>query len=173
VLVAVSRSAWKAGLLDDLPLRIDEGEVGGLVTAELRGRGVELVGAISTAAVLAAVGWATYLALRRRLDDDELVRLTATVLVALLALGQVLSPQFLVWLIPVVPLVAGARGRWATCLLAIALVVTHVWFPDVYRDYVDYLDAPSTAVLLVRNAVLVGLLVLLAWPRARPRTATP
>ena len=173
VVVAVSRSAWKAGLLDDLPLRIDEGEVGGLVAAELRGRGVELVGAISTAAVIAVIAWATLVALRRRLDEDELVRLVAVVLVALLALGQVLSPQFLVWLLPVVPLVAGRRGRWATGLLALALVVTHVWFPEVYRDYVDLLDAPSTAVLLLRNAILVGLLALLAWPWGRPRGATP
>jgi hypothetical protein len=173
VLVAVSRGAWKAGLLDDLPLRIDEGEVGGLVAAELRGRGVELVGVVSTAAVLAVIGWATIRAFRRRLDDDELVRLAAIVLVAVLALGQVLSPQFLVWLLPVVPLVAGPRGRWATGVLALALVVTHVWFPDVYRDYVDLLDASSTAVLLLRNALLVALLALLAWPRARPRTAAP
>jgi hypothetical protein len=171
VLVAVSRGAWKAGFLDDLPLRIDEGEVGGLVAAELRGRGVEVVGAISTAAVLAVIAWTTLLALRRRLDEDELVRLAAIVLVTLLALGQVLSPQFLVWLIPVVPLVAGPRGRWATGVLALALVVTHVWFPDVYRDYVDLLDAPSTAVLLLRNALLIGLLALLAWPRRRPPSA--
>ena len=173
VLVALSRGAWKAGLLDELPLRIDEGEVGGLVAAELRGRGVELVGAVSTAAVLAVIAWTTLVALRRRLDEDELVRLAAVVLVALLALGQVLSPQFLVWLLPVVPLVAGPRGRWATGLLALALVVTHVWFPDVYRDYVDLLDARSTAVLLLRNAVLIGLLALLVWPARRARrTAT-
>jgi hypothetical protein len=110
-------------------------------------------------------------AVRRRVDDDELVRLVAVTLVALLALGKVLSPQFLIWLLPVVPLVAGRRGRWATGVLAAALVVTHVWFPDVYRDYVDLLDARSTAVLLLRNALLVGLLAILAWPAARDRRA--
>ena len=41
-------------------------------------------------------------------------------------------------------------------------------FPDVYRDYVNQLDARSAAVLLVRNGLLVALLATLAWP-ARPR----
>ena len=35
-----------------------------------------------------------------------------------LALGRVLSPQFVLWLVPLVPLVAARRGRIATALLA-------------------------------------------------------
>ena len=78
-----------------------------------------------------------------------------------------LSPQFVLWLVPLVPLVAARRGRIATALLACALVVTHGWFPHLYRDYVNARGAPETAYLLGRNALLVALLVVLAAPTAR------
>ncbi len=172
-LVAVSRAAWKAGLVDDLPLRVDEGEPGGLVSAQLEGKGVGLVGALSSLAVLGALAGVWWRGIRRDTDPDELVRLVAIAVVALVALGKVLSPQFLVWLVPLVPLVGGLRGRVATIALALAMVVTHVWFPDVYRDYVNLLDAGSTAVLLARNALLLVVLGALVWPcRARVRSGT-
>jgi hypothetical protein len=171
LLVAATRGAWKLGALDDLPMRIDEGEVGGLVTAEIRGPGVAAGTVVSTLLVAAAVLLAWARAARRPLPADELVRLCAVVLVALLALGRVLSPQFVIWLLPFVPLVAGRRGRIATIVLAAALALTHVWFPDVYRDYVNLLDAPSTALLGVRNALLVAVLAVLVWPARRREDA--
>jgi hypothetical protein len=171
-LVAVSRGLWKAGVLDDLPLRLDEGEPGGLVTAEIEGGGARAMAALSTLAVACVVVWAWLAAARRPVSSDELVRLTAIVVAAILALGQVLSPQFLIWLLPLAPLVAGRRGLAATALLVVSLATTQAWFPDVYRRYVDTLDAPSTAVLLARNGLLVALLLVLAWPAPRRARGT-
>ena len=93
--------------------------------------------------------------------------LAAAVVAAQLAFGRVLSPQFVLWLVPLVPLVAGRRGRVATALLAAALVMTHAWFPGLYRDYVNTRGAPETAYLLGRNALLLALLVVLVVPTAR------
>ncbi len=169
-LVAVSRGLWKAGVLHDLPLRIDEGEPGGLVTAEIEGGGAGAIAALSTLIVALVLVGVWIAAARRPTSGDELVRSTAIVVTAIVALGQVLSPQFLIWLLPLVPLVAGRRGLAATGLLATALATTHAWFPSVYRHYVNNLDATSTAVLLARNVLLVALFLVLAWP-SRSRRA--
>ena len=60
--------------------------------------------------------------------------------------------------------------RWpyaVSGLLAAALVLTHGWFPELYRDYVNERAAPETAYVLLRNGVLVALLVVLAAPSLR------
>jgi hypothetical protein len=74
----------------------------------------------------------------------------------------VLSPQFLLWLIPLVPLVRGRRGVAASALLTTALVLTQVWFPRSYFDYVGSFD--DAGVVLARNLTLIALLGVLAWP---------
>jgi hypothetical protein len=70
LLVAGARGLWKAGVLDSLPLRLDEGDPGGLVTAEIRGDGARPVALLSTLAVLAVLAWAWLEAGRRRLSAD-------------------------------------------------------------------------------------------------------
>ncbi|HEX7524784.1 MAG TPA: glycosyltransferase 87 family protein, partial [Gaiellaceae bacterium] len=55
---------------------------------------------------------------------DRFLRYAAASVCAFIAFGKVLSPQFLLWLVPLVPLVRGRRGITATALLAAALVLT-------------------------------------------------
>jgi hypothetical protein len=98
---------------------------------------------------------------------ERLVRFTAASLAAFVALGKVLSPQFLIWLLPIVPLVRGRRGLAASGLLALALLLTQVWFPIRYFDLVALDEFPSW-VLLVRDLVLVALLVVLTAPEREP-----
>ena len=93
---------------------------------------------------------------------EELVRWSAAALVAFVALGKVLSPQFLIWLVPAVPLVAGLRGLRASMLLAGALVLTQLWFPSRYWDLARELDLLPSLLVLARDLVLVALLVVLA-----------
>jgi len=94
--------------------------------------------------------------------STRLLRYSAAAVCAFVAFGKVLSPQFLLWLIPLVPLVRGRRGLTATALLTTALILTQVWFPDRYFDYVNsFYDA---AVVLARNITLVALLAVLVWP---------
>jgi len=103
---------------------------------------------------------------------DRLLRYSAASVCAFIAFGKVLSPQFLLWLIPLVPLVRGRRGLAATGLLTAALVLTQVWFPRRYWDYVYAFH--NAEVVLARNLALVALLAVLAWPdRVAPSAPMP
>jgi hypothetical protein len=86
--------------------------------------------------------------------------------VAFVALSKVLSPQFLIWLIPLVPLVRGRRGLAASGLLGLALLLTQLWFPIRYWDLVAFEAVPSWLVL-ARDLVLLVLLAVLLLPTAR------
>ena len=112
---------------------------------------------------LAVLGWIWASFARGRGDREALIRSAAASLCAFVAFGKVLSPQFMIWLIPVVPLVRGRRGLWASVLLAVALGLTQVWFPFRYfRLALDFEEGLSW-VLLARDLVLVTLTTLLVW----------
>jgi uncharacterized membrane protein len=95
---------------------------------------------------------------------ERLVRYAAACVCAFVVLGKVLSPQFLIWLIPLVPLVRGRRGLAASALLAVALVLTQVWFPYRYWDLALRFDEPASWLVLGRDLVLVALLLVLVAP---------
>ncbi len=101
-------------------------------------------------------------------DARLLVAASAATLAALLAGGKVLSPQFLVWLLPVGFLIAG-RFAWAAAGgTVLALLLTQAYFPSSYWDLVA-LDGPQIWTLVLRNAVIIAL-VAAYWPR--PSVAT-
>ena len=105
---------------------------------------------------------------RRRRSNEELVRFAAAAVVAFIALGKVLSPQFLVWLIPLVPLVR----RWTAVFLYVtALMLTQAWFPQQYWDYALRFDETVAWLVLARDVVLVALLVVLLRPPVAARAA--
>jgi uncharacterized membrane protein len=115
--------------------------------------------ALLQVAVLVAL-WIAFV--RGPATGDRFVRYSAAAVCAFIAFGKVLSPQFLLWLIPLVPLVRGRRGLFATGLLTLALMLTQVWFPRRYWDYVyGFHNADA---VLARNAALVALLLVLVWP---------
>ena len=101
---------------------------------------------------------------RGALSRERLLRYSAAVICAFIALGKVLSPQFLIWLIPVVLLVRGRRGLTASALLAAALVLTQLWFPYRYWDLALHFDPTASWLVLARDVVLVALLVVLVEP---------
>ena len=119
------------------------------------------------------VGWIWTAFARGRGDREALVRSTAAALCAFVALGKVLSPQFLIWLIPIVPLVRGRRGLWASVLLAAALVLTQVWFPFRYFRLALHFEAGLSWVLLARDLALVAITMLLAFTLRRRAAIHP
>jgi Glycosyltransferase family 87 len=120
-------------------------------------------------AVVAAI-WVWFA--RGPVERDRLVRAFAATVCAFIAFSKVFSPQFLIWLIPLVPLVRGRRGLVAGGMLALALVLTQLWFPFRYWDLALHFDALPSWLVFVRDLVMLGLLSALLWPsRARPAAA--
>jgi uncharacterized membrane protein len=123
-----------------------------------------VLSAVAVVAVVAA--WLAFARDEAR-NGDSLVRHSAAAVCAFVAFDKVLSPQYLLWLIPLVPLVRGVRGLAATVVLTIACVLTQVWFPLRYWHYVYGFHLAW--VVLLRDLLLVALFVLLVVPRPAVR----
>jgi hypothetical protein len=136
----------------------------------LSGRGAGLAADLSTALEIAAVvaAWVLYARRRDGEPEDVLVAAGATV-AALVAFDKVLSPQYLIWLVPFVALVRGRRGIAAAVLLLTALGLTQAWFPWSYWQLALGHASPWSWYLLARDLALVALAaVLFPWlSRAR------
>jgi Glycosyltransferase family 87 len=122
--------------------------------------------------ILAAVLIGIWIAAARGPQTPErLVRYSAASVVAFVAFDKVLSPQFMIWLIPLVPLVCGRRGLMASALLALALLLTQLWSPIRYWDLARDLDAFPSWLVLARDLVLVALLATLLLRERGPAAA--
>lgn len=155
---------------------VDEGGTGSVRSADVVGVAGSVVALACLVVGLAVMGRVWLRWTREPFPATTLVTGCATVLAAQLAFGRVLSPQFVLWALPFVPLVAGRGGRLAAGLLVGALLVTNVWFPGPYREYVNTQDPASTLLLLGRNALLVGLVAVLVVSverRARASLTSP
>ena len=130
------------------------------------GSGVHALGVASTAVSAVAVTGIWLLFERGPATGERLVAHAAAAVAVLLAFGKVFSPQFLIWLVPLVPLVRGRRGFGAGVLLAAALALTQAWFPRHYWPLANRLAPTQSWLLLVRDLAVVALAALLAWPRA-------
>jgi hypothetical protein len=95
---------------------------------------------------------------RGPMTRSRLLCASAAALVAFVALGKVLSPQFLIWLIPVVPLLRGRRGLTAALVLGAALVLTQLWFPYRYWELALHFGTLQSWLVLLRDVALVALL---------------
>jgi hypothetical protein len=136
----------------------------------LHATGTGLAALLFSVAQLAVLVW---IWLRRPAEKEELLRWSAAAVVAFVALGKVLSPQFLIWLAPLVPLVAGVRGLRASVLLAAALVQTQLWFPSRYWELARDLEPVPSTLVLLRDLTLVAVLVVLVRESRREPARSP
>jgi hypothetical protein len=133
------------------------------------GPGADTVATVSTGLELAAVALVWIWFAFGPAERERLLRGFAGIVCAFVAFGKVLSPQFLIWLVPLVPLVRGRRGIAASALLALALVLTQLWFPYRYFDLFLRLDERASWLVLARDLVLVVLTCVLVVATRRGR----
>lgn len=89
---------------------------------------------------------------------EQLLVGSAAAVAVWILLGKVLSPQYLLWLVPLVALVVGrkpAKLAFPVGLVA-AIGLTHAVYPNRYDELIR-LDTLPIALLAARNALLIGL----------------
>ena len=136
------------------------------------GTAADVLGVLSTVLQAGVLLWVWVSFARGSATTSAFVRATAAAICVFVAFGKVLSPQFLIWLIPVVPLVRGRRGLWAGALLLAAFVLTLIWFPFGYFRLALDFETGLSWLLLARDLVLVALALLLV-PHTRRRSRVP
>jgi hypothetical protein len=139
---------------------------------EVRGSGVGLATSLSPLLALVLMlitGLVMFREYRRfgRLGAATFPRYGAALILAFMLGSKVLSPQYMIWLLPLVPLSAGgAAGAIVCAVFLITCLLTTQVFPTHYDDLLAF-RYPGPELLLVRNLLLAALwVVMLALPAA-------
>jgi hypothetical protein len=134
---------------------------------EVRGRGVELASSLSlpvTGALLLITVLMMYREYRLgRLGVDRFPRYAAALTLAYMLGSKVLSPQYMLWLLPLVPLSAGGFVGIGICLLFLA-TCWMTWQVLIHYQDLLIIQFPGPELLLGRNLLLVLLWALLLVP---------
>jgi len=122
-------------------------------------------------ALVAATAWLVVLTARRAGSTAALLLGAFAVTLAFVALGKVLSPQYVCWLLPLAAVAWSHGARAGAALTAAASLVTQLWFPARYFDVV-FQESWAISAVAVRNALLLAALAATARALARcPRPA--
>jgi uncharacterized membrane protein len=129
----------------------------------------DLIGDVSALILVAAllIVWTRFA--RAESDASSLVQFSAAAVGAALAFGKVFSPQYLLWLVPLVPLVPRMRGLYATVQVAAACLITALVFPRHWETLKYQLGGKEIAAILIRDVLVVGVVATLVWPRTARR----
>ena len=127
-------------------------------SVDLSGGLAESVGVLTTLLQAAAIVSVAVVSMRGRQSPERLVAASAAAVGAFVAFGKVLSPQYVIWLLPLVVILDAVRARIALAALLVALGLSQIEFA-----YGDQLKVGAWPVwcLLPRNLLLVGVFGLL------------
>lgn len=137
----------------------------------LVGSGPHLAATLSGVLIFVALLAVYGLYLRSAGTREELAAACVAAVTAYIAFSKVFSPQYLVWLVPLVPLLGGRRGLRASALLLAILGMTQIWEPYRYNDYYRTFAAWLTWLVIVRDLLVVALLAVLLRPSGSSRNA--
>ncbi|MDD5700914.1 MAG: glycosyltransferase family 87 protein [Dehalococcoidales bacterium] len=109
---------------------------------------------------LAAAYWFIYRRMKAALNPvDEIASCSLLVVALLIAASKVFSPQYLIWLCPLIPF-SGGRLRYILWTVFIAAgILSYQIFPVHYLDLVE-LKPGATAALLTRNLLIIAMVPL-------------
>ena len=139
----------------------------GAATRDLAGSLPDALATLTLVLQVVAVLAVWFLFLREPRSPDRLVLAFAAAVTGFLVFNKFVSPQYLVWLIPLVLLLPGRTGLVASGLAAGSLVLAQIWFFHYSRVF----DLERiTWLVVVRDAALLALYVLLLF---RLKMSTP
>lgn len=143
----------KLGLVQDVVFRYG--------AMEVEGSGAQLLSSLSipiSAALLLVTGFVMYRDYRiQRFAAAKFPRYAAAFILAFMVGSKVLSPQYMLWLLPLIPLAAsGLWGVAASALFLITCWTTTEIFPYQYGSLMD-LEPDAVDLLLLRDLLLVML----------------
>ncbi|MFO0950902.1 MAG: glycosyltransferase 87 family protein [Isosphaeraceae bacterium] len=118
------------------------------------------------ALALVVVGWRA-----RRSGRESVLRFAAASVLAYVVFGKVLSPQYLLWLIPFVASMPGRSGTWSRGVFLLACLVTTALFPLGFHWLLSF-RGWAVGLLNYRNALLVGLWLYWTFGREPARAST-
>jgi Glycosyltransferase family 87 len=150
---AILLTAARAGLYHPT---IATGNPGSL---DLFGTLPDVAGAVSLVIVVVLVVYGARLLAQGQPDVDRLIAGIAGAMCIYVAFGKVLSPQYMLWLVPLVPLVRRRSGAAGTAILLVALALTQVEFDHYYSQL--HSVGPIVWAVLARDLLLVLLTALL------------
>jgi Glycosyltransferase family 87 len=138
---------------------------------------------------LVALGIVLFALARRAPTSSVLVHGLAATLVSYITFGKILSPQYVLWVLPLVAVLPAIRyasatdggaatrsgrrrdqvsgmGAAAVILLGISMLLTSLYYPGNYAPFFQDRAIGWILVVLIRNLVLVALtaMLLAAWP---------
>jgi Glycosyltransferase family 87 len=161
---ALLLAAHRLGLYDATVVRGSTGAATRDLGGSLAGSIATLISVVQIAAV--TLVWALYARVRR--NPEALVLAFAAAVTGFVVFNRFLSPQYLVWLVPLVLLLAGRTRLVAVGLLALALLLGQIWFFH-YRDV--FALERIVWLVVVRDALLLALfsvLVVRLWKTSTP-----
>ena len=139
----------------------------GAATRDLAGSLSDALATITSLLQIAAVAAVWFLFARGPRSPERLLIASAAAAAGFLVFNRFVSPQYVVWMIPLVLLVPGRTGIAAVAIVAASLVLAQIWF--FHYSHVFQLEG-ITWLVAVRDVALLALYVLLAL---RLKTRTP
>jgi hypothetical protein len=93
----------------------------------------------------------------------NLIKYTTLVVAVFMLTNKVFSAQYMAWLCPLIPLIAGGTPYLISGLFMVAAILTQYVYPYNYISF-ELGHSLPVSILLLRNLILIITTVLIAWP---------